>query len=271
MIKDYHAPGTVEEAVALKARLGDAAVFLGGGTEVNSTAFRQTPEYVISLERLDLAEIRANEAELILGARCTIQQALDCVDVPEIVKEAGRHVCNRNIRNMATLGGQLGSNRSCSNLLPIFVALEADVDLATAGGLRTIPALEYISSEGRELITYIRIRSNALARLAAVERYSRTANDISILTAAVSMTRDGKDVVRPIIAAGGVAKHVTRLGNVEAALERKPLPTRDALERLVAGHVSPISDIRGSVEFKRHLAGVLVAKALLRAYRQEGR
>ena len=270
MIREYHAPATVEEAVALKGRLGNSAVFLAGGTEVNSTAFPFAPEHVISLQRLPLADIRATEAELVIGAGCTIQQVIDSADVPEIIRAAGRHIFNRNIRNVATIGGQLGSNRSCSNLLPIVVALEAVVDLAGPGATRAIPALQYIGEERKELITHVRVRTSALARRVAVERYSRTANDLSILTAAVSLTRDGEAVVSPVIAAGGVAKHVIRLEAVEKALHGKPLPRREAIERLVAGHVSPITDIRGTAEFKRHLAGVLVAKALLRAYRQVG-
>lgn len=271
MIQEYHAPTTIDEALSLKARLGSSAVFLAGGTEVNSTTFRLKPEHVISLERLDLAGIRTTANELIIGARCTIQQIIDSADVPEVVKEAGRHICNRNIRNVATLGGQLGSNRSCSNLLPILVALEATVDLATPGATRAMSALQYIADERQELITLVRIRRSALSRLATVERYSRTANDLSILTTAVSLARDGQKVAGPVIAAGGVAKHVIRLEAVEQALDGKPLPGREAIERLVASHVSPIADIRGSIEFKQHLAGVLVAKALLRAYRQEGR
>jgi probable selenate reductase FAD-binding subunit len=283
MIREYHAPATVEEVVTLKARLGNSAVFLAGGTEVNSTAFSFAPEHVISLQRLPLADIRATEAELVIGAGCTIQQVIDSTDVPEIIKAAGRHIFNRHIRNVATVGGQLGSNRSCSNLLPILVALEAVVDvghggptlqsvvdLAGPGATRAIPALQYIGEERKELITHVRVRTIAPARRVAVERYSRTANDLSILTAAVSLTRDGEAVVNPVIAAGGVAKHVIRLEAVEQALHGKPLPRREAIERLVAGHVSPITDIRGTAEFKRHLAGVLVAKALLRAYRQVG-
>jgi putative selenate reductase FAD-binding subunit len=270
MIKEYHAPATVEEAVALKERLAGSAVFLAGGTEVNSTAFSFAPEHVISLERLDLADIRTGKTELVLGACCTIQQLIDSADVPEPIKAAGRHVFNRNIRNMATIGGQLGSNRSCSNLLPILVAFEAVVDLAMPGGTQAMPALQYITEERKEMIIHVRIQANALARQAAVEKYSRTANDLSILTAAVTLEREGEAVVNPIIATGGVAKHVVRLEAVEESLHGKPLPKRDAIEHLVAGQVSPIADIRGSIEFKQHMAGVLVAKAILSAYRRGG-
>lgn len=268
MIKEYLAPATVAEATAIKERLGEAAVFLAGGTEVNSAAFRGRPEHVISLQHLPLADIRVTDTELILGARCTIQQLIDAADVPEIIQSAGRGIFNRNIRNVATLGGQLGSNRSCGSMLPILVALDAVVDVAGSGMTQPVAALRYMSEERKELITHVRIRLSALARRTAIETYSRTANDLAILSTAVSLARNSEAVVSPIIAAGGVAKHVIRLPAVEQALNGQPPPKRDAIEQLVASHVSPITDIRGSTEFKRHLAGVLVAKALLRAYRR---
>ena len=67
MIREFHAPATVEEALSLKAQFADAAVFLAGGTEVNSTAFPFTPEHVISLQHLHLADLRVAESELVLG------------------------------------------------------------------------------------------------------------------------------------------------------------------------------------------------------------
>ena len=270
MIKEYHVPATVEEAVALKGRLGDSAVFLAGGTEVNSASFSCAPEQVISLERLALTDVLVTETELSIGASCTVQQLIDSADIPECVKAAGRHIVNRNIRNVATIGGQLGSNKSCGNLLPILVALEGVADLAGPGSTDSIPVLDYLARERTELVTRVRIPTGVRLRLAAVERYSRTANDLSILTAAVSLAGEGEIVERPRIAVGGVAQHVIRLEAVEKALHGKPLPSREAIERLVASHVSPVADIRGGVEFKKHLAGVLVAKAFLGARQREG-
>jgi putative selenate reductase FAD-binding subunit len=270
MIRQYHAPATVDDAVALRERLGGSAVFLAGGTEVNSAAFPFVPEHVISLEHLGLTGISVTRSELILGACCTIQQIIDSADVPDCIKSAAGHVCNRNIRNMATIGGQFGSNKSCGNLLPILVALEAAVDVAAPGATFAIPALQYITEERKEMITLVRIRTSAFARFSAVEKYSRTTNDLSIITAAVTLAREGDAVVSPLIAAGGLARHVIRLEAVEQALHGNPPPNRDAIERLVAAHVSPIADIRGSVEFKKHIAGVLVANTVLRAFRQGG-
>jgi len=269
MIREYHAPATVTEAVTIQERFAASAVFLAGGTEVNSGAFRLPAERVISLKHLGLGHIRVTETELVMGACCTVQQLIDSADVPECIKEAGRHIANRNIRNVATIGGQIGCNKSCGNLLPVLVVLEAVADVAQRGASDSIPVRDYLADERRELITDVRIPTSQLCRAIAVERYSRTTNDLSILTAAVALTMADGVVETVHIAAGGVAKHVIRLEAVEEALRGEPLPGRQAVERLVASNVSPIADIRGSVEFKRHLAGVLVAKTVLRAYSRE--
>ncbi|UCG31744.1 MAG: FAD binding domain-containing protein [Phycisphaerales bacterium] len=270
MISEYHAPATVEDAVALKERLADSAVYLAGGTEVNSAAFSGVPEHVISLERLGLTGIRSAGAELTIGACCTIQEIIASAEVPECIREAGQHVVNRNIRNLATIGGQLGSNKSCGNLLPMLIVLEAVVEVASRGATEAIPAIEYVAGERKELILRVRIPKHDRSRSVAVEKYARTANDLSVVTAGVSVARDGELIDRPLIAAGGVAEHVIRLEAVERALHGLPLPSREAIEELVGRNVSPIADIRGGVEFRRHLAGVLVAKALHRAYQGAG-
>ena len=270
MITEYHAPATVEDAAALKEQLADSAVYLAGGTEVNSTAFSRAPEHVISLERLGLTDIRSTEAELAIGACCTIQGIIDSADVFDCIRVAGQHIVNRNIRNVATIGGQLGSNKSWGNLLPALIVLEAVVEVAARGATDAMPVSEYIAGERKELILRVRIPKHDRSRFVTVEKYARTANDLSVVTAAVSVAREGELIDRPLIACGGVAKHVIRLEAFERALHGLPLPSRETIEELVGRNVSPIVDIRGGVELRRYLAGVLVAKALHRAYRGAG-
>ncbi|MEE9295158.1 MAG: FAD binding domain-containing protein [Phycisphaerae bacterium] len=270
MIKEYHTPATIEEAVSIKGRFASLASFLAGGTQVNAKAFPRSPEHVISLERLALTDVRVTQTEWIIGACCTIQQLIEAADVPDCVRTAARHMINRNIRNMATIGGELAGNQSCGSLIPVLVALEATVDVAAGGATDTIPAGQYLTDEREDLITHVRIPKSDPPRSVAVEKHSLTANDPAIITAAVSLTKDGNVITAPIIAVGGVAKHVIRLQAVEEELQGKPLPARETIERSVADHVSPAADIRGSVEFKRYLAGVLVANTILGACQQEG-
>ena len=114
------------------------------------------------------------------------------------------------------------------------------------------------------LITVIHIPSQPGRRL-AIENFSRTANDVSLLNAAVGYDYDDAVIQNPVVALGGVAAHVVRLPAIEERLAGSPLPDSSDLENWVHAAVSPIDDMRGTAEFKRHLAGVLVSRAMRRA------
>jgi xanthine dehydrogenase small subunit len=266
MIRGFHRPATIEEAVALKLRLGPRAVFLAGGTDVNARSSRPAPEHVISLQSLPLRAVRLGEAGLEIGACCTIQDVLTARQTPPCLRAAARHIVNRNVRNLATIGGHLALNKSCADLIPILVALESSVRLADADGARELPLLEYLQGGRVELLTHVLIRAERLQRAAAVRNYSRSANDISIVTAAAVLDRDGDEVRDPAIAVGGVAEHVVRLPTVESALDGAALPEREKLEKLVQDSVKPISDLRGSAEFKRRVAAYMVAATVYEAW-----
>ena len=271
MIKEFYRPQTVDEAVQLKEKLGTQAVFLAGGTEVNSSSFAFSGEHVISLAALGLGGIRVTKAELVIGACCTIAELTGAARVPKCIQAAGLNMVNRNIRNIATIGGHLASSKSSGDLVPVLVALEAVLDTASPGAIRAVPVLEYLALESKPLVTQVRIPKIDAQRQVAIGKYSRTSNDISILTAAVALTRDGDGIRDPIVAAGGVAPHVVRLEGVEGKLSGQELPVREEVERWVTDEVAPVSDVRGSAEFKRYQAGVLVATTLQRAYRGEGK
>lgn len=271
MIEAFHRPVTVEEAVRLKERWAERACFLGGGTQINSSEYPCAPQHLISLEGLALDRIRVTETEWIIGAGCTIQALIESPDIPECLQEAGQQITNRNIRNASTLGGSLGGARSWDVLIPLLVALNAQVDVSSSKGLQTLSAYEHVSQSARPvLITRVRIPRNTPPRAIAFERYVRTANDLPILTTAVALTKDGDRITDPIIALGGVAERVTRLKTIEGELNGSALPVRKQLEQWVANEVSPVGDFRGSADYKRYLAGVVVAAAVEKAFRNEG-
>jgi probable selenate reductase FAD-binding subunit len=277
MIREFHTPDTVAEAVALKQELGAGAHYLAGGVEINCSGSPLAPEHVISLAGLDLGGVRSGAAGLTIGACCTLQEVLEAPGTPEALRAACRNVVNRNIRNAATVGGHLACNKSCADLIPILVALQAEVYVAgPEGEPHTLPLMEYLLGAREDLVTKITLPPAGLARLAAVGNVTRTANDLSILTAAVTLRReggagDGDTVREPIVVVGGVAAHVVRLASVEEALAGQPLPPRERIEELVSAAVTPVSDLRGSAEYKRLRAGILVATVAAAAWQDTGR
>jgi len=256
----YHRPASVDEALRLKVELGPAAVFLAGGTEVNNRSSTR-PEALIDIAGLGLDKVQLLPEGLRIGAGVTFQQLVDHADVPWYLKAAALQMANRNIRNRATVGGHLGVNRSCADLIPVLLAAEAKVTLAD----REVALEDFLVSESGLILS---VHVPVTERGFGLANMTRTSADISIVAVAVSLALDGECVRRPVLAVGGVAAHVVRLHGVEQALDGRPLPARDVLESLVAQAVCPIDDHRGTAAYKRQLVSVLAGRALADAVRR---
>ena len=266
MIQEFFKPQTITEAVALKEKYKDEAVFMAGGTDVNCRDAGSAVEKVIGIEQLKLNAISKTDETVLIGAGVTIQELIDSPKVPEQLSMAAGHFVNRNIRNMATIGGNIASNNSTSNLIPILVALDAELKLA--GTDASVSLYEYITREMNRLIESIRILSANLEKPYGIRKFSHTANDISIIVAAVTFNIRNEVVSNVRVAAGGVSKHVVRLKELENKLEGTKLPARTEIEDTVKKSVAPIKDIRGGVRFKKYLAGVLVSDCIYNAYQR---
>ena len=268
MADRFFAPETVEEALRLGRELGGAARFLAGGTEVNHRRGAGAPEHLIWLGRLGLGGIARRRAGISIGAMATLQEVLESPVVHPAIHRAACNHANRNIRNVATIGGHLGVCRSCADLVPVLLALGARLRVATGAGERERDLEAWVLGERDGLLLAVEVPDPPDGLRVAVENHSRTANDLSLVTAAVSLRDDAGRARDPIVAVGGVAPTVVRLRPVEAALAGRPLPAREQVEALVAAHVDPIGDLRGSAAFKRHLAATLVDRALRSAWDQ---
>lgn len=262
MNPSYHRPTSIAQALQLKADLGPGAVFLAGGTEVNNGLAIQ-PMALIDLAGLGLDEVELTASGVRLGARVTFQRLVDHPDVPWYLKTAAYQMVNRNIRNRATVGGHLGNNRSCADLIPILLAAEALVALVD----REVPLEEFLVGDP-ELVLAVLVPETQ--RGFGLANMTRTASDISLLATAASVSVEDGRMVGPILAVGGIAKHVVRLHDVEEQLHGKTLPTEARVEELIGQAVQPIDDQRGSAAYKRHLAAVLGGRALRAAAGQAG-
>ena len=265
-VEHFHRPAAIQDALDIKREQGDTVAWLSGGTLLNSLDRPVSPTHLISLTGLGLDKVERGADAVRLGAGCTLQGLIDSEDVPEAVRAGCREVDNRSVRNAATLGGYIGGADSTRDLLPILVALDAQVELA---GEQAIALLDYLAQPGA-LVLAVRLRAAALQRSWALARHARSAAGNSTITAAASLARDGERVLAPILVVGGVADTVIRLSAVEAALDGAALPGTDELEALIARDLHPTADIAGSAEFKRKLAGVLGARVLQDAFAGRG-
>ena len=263
MIQQFFKPQTMAEAVALKDKYRGGAVFMAGGTDVNCRDTAGAVEMVIGIEQLKLNKISKSQGTLSIGAGVTIQELIDSPKVPDQLTIAAGHFVNRNIRNIATIGGNIALNHTTSNLIPILIALDAELKLADSEPL--VSVYEYITQEMSRLIESITISSDNLNKQYDLRKFSHTANDISIITAAVTFNKQHEKLSNIIIAVGGVSKHVVRLTELENKLEGNKLPARPEIENTVKKTVSPLKDIRGGVPYKKYLAGVLICDCIYNA------
>ncbi len=268
MIEQFHRPASLHEALLLKAELGDDAMFLAGGTLINGLGFPWVPAQLISLAGLGLDAIEQQGTVLRIGACCTIQALLDSPLPDQSLRRAAALVVNRNVRNCATLGGHVAANKSCADLIPTLLVLDAQVELRSAEGVLTLALDDYLQARRPELITALLVPQVPACRAATQLNHIRTAADMSLVTAAASLERV-ESLLRSVrLAVGGVAARVLRLPQIERALEGQALPPREELEAMVASQVSPIDDHRGSADFKRHIASVLAASCLHAAWQE---
>jgi probable selenate reductase FAD-binding subunit len=270
MIEHFHRPASVREAVALLRKLKGKAAYLAGGTSVNSIEAMVHPQHAISLEDLGLDRVEKRAKALAIGACCTLQQLMDDRKVPAPLRAAIAQVVSRNVRNAATIGGHVAANMAQSDVLPMLVALGAKVVIAGAGPSKTVLVQDYVAKPVPGLVTTILLPLPVASRVAAARNVRGSANARSMVSVAVAVTVRRGVLSDPIVAVGGVAKHVVRVHIAESAMDEATVPDPDVLQRLVSDQVKPAPSFVAGAAIRRYEAGALVALALRDALAAKG-
>ena len=269
----YSRPSTIEEALDARRREPDAVVLCGA----TDTALRVTKNHEEIPSIIDLSGIaalraqRRTDAAFFFGAAVTIQEVMDTAEkgIPSL---AGMLAVfgSRQIRNIATIGGNVGTASPIGDTLPVLVALGAEIELTGSHGVRRLPVEEMLTGYRRtacrsdELITGVsipRIPSDITVRAYKVSR--RADLDISTVSAAFRVRVDGDGTVDgAILAFGGMAEKVRRARSTEEFLQGRPW-TRETVDKAMAGlsdEFRPLCDVRGSASFRAAVARNLLLK-----------
>jgi len=252
---DVLTPRTLEEALRLKAERIEA-VPLQGGTDlmVELNFDRARPAALLNLN--EVAELRGwsrEDGQIRLGAGLTYAEAMQA-PLPALA-EASRTVGGPQIRNRGTIGGNLGTSSPAGDALPPLLVCGARVRVASVRGERVLPLQEFITGVKRnaladdELILDVTVDADP-ARQTFMKVGPRNAMVISVVSLALRV--DGE-----LTASFGSAGPVP-------GLVRAPLQDADAFPEQVADAASPIDDVRGSAEYRRHALRVLTKRALER-------
>lgn len=272
MIETFITPASIDEAVRASFE-NTGAAYLSGGTELNSRAAKIKPAGVISLSSLGLRDINYSGETITIGAMVTLED-LCHVGHPRhpfmlALRTAASNIGNRNIRNMATIGGNICACKSCSDMLPLLLALDARLQIHPSPGVEeTVTVEDYIAGPKTALITDVVLPVPPKSFFVAIRRYTRTANDLALVNVTVGLdVRDG-ECNRARVSIGGVAVRPVRIFEAEAALAGQQLDGRLSelslrLESLLPGAIEPITDHRGSAEYKIRLSKGLLIEAFI--------
>jgi carbon-monoxide dehydrogenase medium subunit len=281
---EYVAAGSVEEAVSLLAQHeGDAKVIAGGQSLVPMLNFRLlAPAVLVDVNRIPgLAGVEEHEGGLRIGA-LTRHHTLETSELVKarvpVLHDAMQFVAHLAIRNRGTIGGSLSHADPAAELPTMAVLLDAEIVAHGPNGARTIAAQDFFESalattlEDDEIVTEIRLPALPAQTGWAFEEFARRSGDFGIAGVGVTLSlADGK-VGEARIALLGVAQTPMRAGAAEALLQGKG---RDddliaAAAEAARKAAEPEDDLHGSADYRRHLVGVLVRRALVAAWDRAG-
>jgi carbon-monoxide dehydrogenase medium subunit len=271
---DYLRPKSLKEALQQKKTIAGAK-FISGGTDllVQIKNRELQPPALISLRSIpELASIEINGGARI-GALATISDIIQHnelgLNYPVLV-EAARRLGSVQIRNVATVGGNLcNCSPSADMALPLLV-LEAKVRLRTAKARREIQISEFFKGPGKsclssdEILTDILLDPPHQKAKATFLKKGRVKMDLAIASLAVLLEMERGKCRKARIAAGSVAPVPLRLYKVEDLFEGAAL-SKDLVskaQQLASEIVSPITDIRATEEYRRQIVGVYVRRGL---------
>jgi xanthine dehydrogenase small subunit len=258
-------PTSVEAAVCFLGKHPEATVVAGAtdlGVQINKS--HSLPATILDLNRLgDLQEVCVEAGHLVLGARAnwtTVEQVcqIHAPQLHEILTLFG----SPQIRNVGTIGGNIINASPIADSLPFLFVMDAELELSSSGGVRLVNINDFyrgykeLDLEPGELLTRVTVplpNENESLRLYKVSR--RRDLDIASFTAAIRMRLDGGSIASVAIALGAVGPTIIRPRQTEDFLRGQPFTeaTMRQAGELAVSEVSPISDVRGSADYRYQL------------------
>ncbi len=277
---EYYRPPTVNEACHLLARFGQGAKVLAGGTDLLPKMKNEliAPKVLVSLK--SIPEIRGIShvpgRGVVIGAGVThnglMNSSLLQGRYPS-VPEAAHAMANNQVRNLGTVGGNLVSAVPSADLPPILIALNAFLTLTGTRGKRTMPLSDFFVGPQRsailadEVLEEITIPDQPTTGSAYIKFGLRRSGALAVVGVAASVVAEGRWIRKARIVLGAVAPTPIRARNAEGLLAGVET-TEGILEeagRAAALECKPISDIRGSEEYRRDMIRVFTKRALRKA------
>ncbi len=283
--KSYMAPQTLEEVTRIAAR-AEVTIF-AGGTDLFprwSKGVSPRPTVIVDLKRIEaLSGIRIENDEVNIGA-CTLMSELETDPViravaPVLAEAAGRIACAQ-IRNRATIGGNLCNASPAADTAVPLILLDARVELASSRpqGVtrREVPITGFFRAPGAtvleqgEVLTQVRFKILPTECFRAWDKFgTRPAMEIAVASVGLVLRRRDNVITHARVGYGSVAPVPLRGRKAETELVGHHLEN-DVIDRCVAaarGEIAPITDTRATAEYRREIIGVMTRRMLENAKR----
>lgn len=268
----YVRPRDLDEALATRAAHPDWMVLAGGTDLMVNANHRPVPAGILDLWRLPaLGGITASERAVTIGAGTTW---LEVEHHPAILERwlplalAAREIGALQIQARGTLGGNVGTSSPVGDSLPVLLALDAELELASVRGRRRVPYKEFCTGYRKtqlapdELIVSATLPAPSPGTRTAWRKVgTRRAQSISKVMGAAVIELDGGVIRSARVALGAVADRPIRVGAVESAVVGlAPEAAGEAARAALRAAIRPIDDVRSTAAYRREVAENLVAR-----------
>lgn len=277
------AESAVHAAELLGEHHGEAKILAGGQSLVPMLNFRLLqPAVLVDINKIaGLAGIAESDQGLRIGA-LTRHHAVETSELVArhfpVLHAAMRHVAHLAIRNRGSFGGSLAHADPAAELPMLALLLEADISVRGPAGTRSIAARDFFVDTlttclgAAELVTEVQLPFLPAATGWGFHEVARRHGDYAIAAASALIARSGNRIGEARIAVMGVDATAKRLTELEEMLTGQPFEPdmANGIAARAREAVQPSTDLHASADYRRHLAGELVGRALADAWRRAG-
>ena len=276
---EYYRPTSVAEAVALLREKGEGGKILAGGTDLipQMKERGRHPKYIVSLSLLD--ELRGisfdNGSGLKIGAGTLMARVAEHPLINErfnVLAQSAELIGSFQTMNLATVGGNVCNAAPSADAVPAFIVMDSEADIVGPGGSRTMPLWQVFEGPGRtalkadEILTEVRVPTPAQNSAGVYIRHCpRKELDIAIAGVGVYIGLDSNNTINHArVCLASVAPVPLRATKTEGYLVGKQ-PSEAVYEQagqIASEEARPITDMRGSAEFRRVLVKALAIRCL---------
>ncbi len=277
---EYETPATLQDAIGLLEKYGDEAKILSGGHSLIPMMKLRfaSPEYIIDINNIPGLDYIKEEAGLIKLGALVREADVEHSDLLKkhfpIFPDVAKQIADPQVRNRATVAGNLAHGDAANDQPAVMLALRASVVITGSTGSRIVPIDEFFfgfyttAVQPNEILTELQLPVPPTGTGSAYHKLERKVGDYATAGVAVQLSLDGNGICTAVgIGLTNVNPVPLRAERSEAALLGKPINDQTIAEaaKFAAEDCNPSPDLRGSEEYKRAMVAVLVKRMIIRA------